>query len=49
MTATIPVKSLLAALVPANGETDLTLGPTTSPNAATISPDARLNSCFVYQ
>lgn len=34
MTAPLAVKTLLAALVPASGEADLTLGPTTSPNAA---------------
>jgi len=34
MTASLTPKLLLAALVPASGETDLTLGPTTGPNAA---------------
>ena len=34
MTASLVVKILLATLVPASEKTDLTLGPTTSPNAA---------------
>lgn len=47
MTATLPTKTLLAALVPANGEReDLTLGPTTKPGAAKNQNPAQGDHAF---